>query len=237
MKRNAFVVVGGSSGIGLEVSRRLTDKNHSVLVISRSADRLTDLREVSHLPLDVTRAAIDGEKLPEKIQGLVYCPGTIRLRPFNRLKETDFETDWRINFMGAVNAIQACLPAMKRAEPPASIVLFSTVAVRTGMPFHASIASAKGALEGLTRSLAAEFAPKIRVNAIAPSLTDTNLAKALLSDDGKRAAAGERHPLKRFGSVADSASVAVFLLENQSSWITGQVLAVDGGMSAVRTFK
>lgn len=237
MDGNYFVVVGGSSGIGLEVCRRLTEKNLSVLVISRSADGLTDVGGLSHLPLDVTREAIDGEKLPEKIQGLVYCPGTIRLRPFNRLKEEDFETDWRINFMGAVNAIQACLPAMKKADPPASIVLFSTVAVRTGMPFHASIASAKGALEGLTRSLAAEFAPKIRVNAVAPSLTDTNLAKTLLSDDNKRAAAGERHPLKRFGSVGDSASMAVFLLENQSSWITGQVLAVDGGMSAVRTFK
>ena len=162
MDRNNFVVVGGSSGIGLEISRRLTDKDHAVLVISRSADRLTDVSKISHFPLDITREAIDAEALPKKIQGLVYCPGTIRLRPFNRLKETDFETDWRINFMGAVNAIQACLPAMKRAEPPASIVLFSTVAVRTGMPFHASIASAKGALEGLTRSLAAEFAPKIR---------------------------------------------------------------------------
>lgn len=237
MDGNYFVVVGGSSGIGLEVCRRLTEKNLSVLVISRSADGLIDVGGLSHLPLDVTREVIDGEKLPEKIQGLVYCPGTIRLRPFNRLKEEDFETDWRINFMGAVNAIQACLPAMKKADPPASIVLFSTVAVRTGMPFHASIASAKGALEGLTRSLAAEFAPKIRVNAVAPSLTDTNLAKTLLSDDNKRAAAGERHPLKRFGSVGDSASMAVFLLENQSSWITGQVLAVDGGMSAVRTFK
>lgn len=237
MEDNSFVVVGGSSGIGLEITRRLAKKGHSVMAISRSADSLVDLGGVTHLLLDITTDPIEADTLPKKIHGLAYCPGTIRLRPFHRLKEADFATDWRINLMGAVNAIQACLPAMKRAGPPASIVLFSTVAVGTGMPFHASIASAKGAVEGLTRSLAAEFAPKIRVNAIAPSLTDTTLAQPLLSDDGKRAAAAERHPLKRFGNVSDIASAATFLLDDQSTWITGQVIAVDGGMGAVRTFK
>jgi NAD(P)-dependent dehydrogenase (short-subunit alcohol dehydrogenase family) len=126
---------------------------------------------------------------------------------------------------------------MKKADAPASVILFSTVAVGTGMPFHASIASAKGAVEGLTRSLAAEFAPKIRVNAIAPSLTETQLAKTLLSDSGKRQAAADRHPLKRFGTPADSAALAMFLLNAESSWISGQILAVDGGMGALRTFK
>jgi len=145
--------------------------------------------------------------------------------------------DFQINLLGAVKSIQACLPGLKKADSPASIVMFSTVAVETGMPFHASIASAKGAIEGLTRALAAELAPTIRVNAIAPSLTDTNLAKALLSDDGKRSAAAERHPLKRFGRTKDIAAAAIFLLENSASWITGQVIAVDGGMGAVRIFK
>ena len=159
------------------------------------------------------------------------------MRPFHRLKESDFLADLQINLLGAVKAIQACLPGLKKAENPSSIVLFSTVAVGTGMPFHASIASAKGALEGLTRSLAAEFAPKIRVNAVAPSLTDTNLAKTLLSDDGKRSAAADRHPLKRFGTPGDIAAAATFLLEDASSWITGQVMAVDGGMGSLRTFK
>ncbi|WP_419658064.1 short chain dehydrogenase/reductase [Desulfosarcina variabilis str. Montpellier] len=167
----------------------------------------------------------------------MYCPGSIRLRPFHRLKRDDFLADLEINLLGAINAIQACLPGLKRATEPSSIVLFSTVAVETGMPFHASIASAKGAIERLTRSLAAELAPKIRVNAIAPSLTDTNLAKTLLSDDGKRSAAAARHPLKRFGSAADIAAAATFLLEDSSSWISGQILAVDGGMGALRTFK
>ena len=233
----SFVVVGGTSGIGLEITRRLAAKAFSVVVISRSANSLIDLPGVTYVSLDITRDAIDGETLPEKIQGMVYCPGSIRLRPFHRLREADFLSDMRINFFGAVQAIQACLPGLKKADAPASIVLFSTVAVGTGMPFHASIASAKGAVEGLTRSLAAEFAPTIRVNAIAPSLTDTNLAQTLLSDDGKRRAAAERHPLKRFGNAGDIAAAATFLLEDESSWVTGQVIAVDGGMGALRTFK
>jgi NAD(P)-dependent dehydrogenase (short-subunit alcohol dehydrogenase family) len=196
-----------------------------------------DLKEVRHLSIDVTRADIDPGSLPKRIQGLVYCPGSIRLRPFQRLKPEEFLEDFQINLLGAVNAIKACLPGLKSAKAPGSFVLFSTVAVQTGMPFHASIASAKGAIEGLTRSLAAELAPKIRVKAIAPSLTDTPLAEALLSDDGKRTAAAKRHPLHRIGNTADIAAAATFLLDDSASWITGQILAVDGGMGAVRTFK
>ncbi len=133
--------------------------------------------------------------------------------------------------------IKGCLNSLKKADHTAAIVLFSTVAVGTGMPFHASIASAKGAVEGLTRSLAAEFAPRIRVNAIAPSLTDTPLSKALLADEGKRTAAADRHPLKRTGTPRELADIAHFLLSDSASWITGQIISVDGGMSAVRTFK
>ena len=239
MSTTSFVVVGGTSGIGLEITRRLSAKNCPVVVISRSAGSVAELPGVTHLPVDVTRDEIDAGSLPDRIQGLAYCPGSIRLRPFHRLKEADFLSDFQINLLGAVKAIQACQPGLKKkkAENPSSIVLFSTVAVGTGMPFHASIASAKGALEGLTRSLAAEFAPKIRVNAIAPSLTDTRLANTLLSDDGKRSAAADRHPLKRFGNPEDIAAAATFLLEDSSSWVTGQVIAVDGGMGALRTFK
>ena len=133
--------------------------------------------------------------------------------------------------------IKGCLNSLKKADHTAAIVLFSTVAVGTSMPFHASIASAKGAVEGLTRSLAAEFAPRIRVNVIAPSLTDTPLSKALLADEGKRTAAADRHPLKRTGTPRELAEVAHFLLSDSASWITGQIISVDGGMSAVRTFK
>ena len=237
MDSASFVVVGGSAGIGLEITRRLAAKGRPVVTFSRSAVSVADLPGVNHLEVDVTRDEIDTDSLPESIQGLVYCPGSIRLRPFHRLKESDFLADLQINLFGAVKVIQACLPGLKRADKASSIVLFSTVAVGTGMPFHASIASAKGAIEGLTRSLAAEFAPKIRVNAIAPSLTDTRLAKTLLSDDGKRTAAADRHPLKRFGNAGDIAAAAAFLLEDVSSWVTGQVIAVDGGMGALRTFK
>lgn len=237
MSGKDFVVIGGSSGIGLEITRRLTESNQRVTMVSRSTHTVNQLKAVSHLSLDVTRDDIDPASVPERIQGLAYCPGSIRLRPFHRLKPDDFLADFQINLLGAVKSIQACLPGLKKADSPASIVMFSTVAVETGMPFHASIASAKGAIEGLTRSLAAELAPTIRVNAIAPSLTDTNLAKALLSDDGKRSAAAERHPLKRFGHARDIAAAAIFLLENSASWITGQVMAVDGGMGSVRTFK
>lgn len=237
MDQPYYVVVGGSSGIGYDITSRLVEKGYGVLVVSRSADTLSGLSGVTHMALDITRQELDVEQLPASIQGVAYCPGSIRLRPFHRLRESDFLTDWQLNVMGAIKSIQACLPGMKKADTPASIVLFSTVAVATGMPFHASIASAKGALEALTRSLAAEFAPKIRVNAIAPSLTDTPLAKTLLSDDGKRKAAADRHPLKRFGSAGDIAAAAMFLLEDSAAWITGQVLAVDGGMGAVRTFK
>lgn len=237
MDHKSFVVVGGTSGIGLEITRQLADRDHSVVVISRSPESLSGLSGVTHVQSDITQDGFEGGSLPEKIKGLVYCPGSIKLRPFNRLKESDFLADLQINFFGAVQAIQSCLPGLKKADAPASIVLFSTVAVGTGMPFHASIASAKGAVEGLTRSLAAEFAPKIRVNAIAPSLTDTQLAKMLLADEGKRSAAADRHPLKRIGMPGDIASAATFLLDDSSSWITGQVMSVDGGMSSLRTFK
>jgi NAD(P)-dependent dehydrogenase (short-subunit alcohol dehydrogenase family) len=237
MDARNFVIFGGSSGIGLEITRSLAGRNHRIMVVSRRSDPLDELGEVVHLPLDITRDDPGTLSLPERIHGIAYCPGSIRLRPFQRLKPEDFWADLQINLLGAVKAIQICLPGLKRSQSSGSIVLFSTVAVQTGMPFHASIASAKGAVEGLTRSLAAEFAPKIRVNAIAPSLTDTDLAKDLLSDEGKRSAAAARHPLKRFGAVGDIAAAATFLLEEQAAWITGQVLAVDGGMGAVRTFK
>jgi NAD(P)-dependent dehydrogenase (short-subunit alcohol dehydrogenase family) len=237
MSDKHYVVFGGSYGIGLDIARRLLGLNGHVTVVSRTAGQLESLNPVNHLSLDILSDEIDPLAIPEIINGLVYCPGSIQLRPFNRLAPEAFLADFEVNVLGAVRAIQACLPGLKRADTTSSIVLFSTVAVRTGMPFHASIASAKGAIEGLTRSLAAELAPKIRVNAVAPSLTDTPLAQALLSDDNKRAAAAQRHPLKRFGTPQDVAAAAVFLLDDASSWITGQVLAVDGGLGALRTFK
>lgn len=232
-----FVVVGGSSGIGFELTRRLSDEGHQVSVFSRSSGQMTELPGVRHIAFDATQDEFPSDGLPEKLSGLAYCPGSIRLRPFARLTAEEFLEDYRLNLLGAVAVIKGCLNSLKKADPTAAIVLFSTVAVGTGMPFHASIASAKGAVEGLTRSLAAEFAPRIRVNAIAPSLTDTPLAEALLADEGKRKAAADRHPLKRIGTPRELADVAHFLLNDASAWLTGQIISVDGGMGAVRTFK
>ncbi|MDX1707865.1 MAG: SDR family oxidoreductase, partial [Desulfobacterales bacterium] len=164
MDSKNFLVVGGSSGIGLEITRMLREKDNTVYVGSRSKEALAQLDGLHHLTVDVQAAALNFEGLPDALNGIVYCPGTIRLKPFHRLTIDDFLKDWQVNFLGAVKTIQACLPHLKKSTTGAAIVLFSTVAVQTGMPFHASVAGAKAAVEGLTRSLAAEFAPRIRVN-------------------------------------------------------------------------
>ena len=237
MEGKTFVVIGGSSGIGWAILHRLSSGGAEVSHFSRTENLPAELPGVRHRPFDAVSDLFPPEALPERLDGLVYCPGSIRLRPFARLKAEDFLEDYQINVLGAVKVVQACLPAMKKNPDGAAIVLFSTVAVQTGMPFHASIASAKGAVEGLARSLAAELAPRIRVNAVAPSLTDTPLAERLLADEEKRKAAGDRHPLKRVGSPEDMAVAACFLLGDSASWITGQVIAVDGGMGSIRLFQ
>ena len=237
MEAKNILVIGGSSGIGLELARILTEQKHSVYVGSRTSDALADLPGVTHLPVDVSEASLELDELPPQLHGLAYCPGTIRLRPFQRLEREAFLEDFNINLLGAVNVIQRCLPRLRKSKSGASVLLFSTVAVQTGMAFHASIASAKGAVEGLTRSLAAEFAPRIRVNAIAPSLTETNLAESLLSTEDKRQASADRHPLKRIGAPGDIARLAAHLLSDDGSWITGQIIHVDGGMGALRVFR
>ena len=217
----AVLVVGGSSGIGASIVQQLQDHGRPVIALNRHAQPPVDVTSQDALP------TVSGP-----LAGLVYCPGSLQLAPFDRLQLEQFRQDLEINVIGAVRVIQQYLDSLKESGH-ASIVLFSTVAVQRGMPFHASIAAAKGAVEGLTRSLAAELAPAIRVNAIAPSLTDTPLASRLLRSDRQRAAADERHPLKRIGQAADIASAARYLLSPESSWVTGQVLAVDGGLSVV----
>lgn len=234
IQQKNYVIVGGSHGIGLGLVRRLTAGGAAVTVVSRTSDQLASIAEISHLRLDVTREPIDSALLPERIDGLAYCPGSIQLIPVRSLTSQTMVKDFELNAVGAVTSLQASLPGMK-AVPTSSMVMFSSVAVRQGLPLHASVAASKGAIEGLTRSFAAELAPNIRVNCIAPSLTDTPLAERLLSNERKRAAMDERHPLKRIGSVDDIAALAEFLLSEKASWITGQVFGVDGGFSTIRT--
>ncbi|MFT5468448.1 MAG: 3-oxoacyl-[acyl-carrier protein] reductase [Verrucomicrobiales bacterium] len=228
------LIAGGGSGIGLETVKRLSGRGSQIICATRSPEKLSGQPDITTIPFNAEDPAPDLD-LPDVLDGAVYFPGTISLKPFQTLKSDDFLRDLEVNFLGATRFLREALPSLKRSSS-ASVVLFSTVAVQTGLPFHASIAAAKGAVEGLTRSLAAEWAPKIRVNAIAPSLTNTPLAARLLGADAKIEAAGERHPLKKIGDPADIAELVDLLLSDASKFITGQILKVDGGLSSVRTF-
>ena len=225
-----ILLIGGSYGIGLELAKELQTENN-IFVASRTNEKLDNLN-VTYIPFDATTDVLDTSKLPLVIDGLVYCPGSINLRPFRGLKIETFESDMNINFFSMAKVIQSVLPQLT-ASNQSSIVLFSTVAVKMGMPFHTSVAAAKGAIEGFAKALAAEYAPKIRVNVIAPSLTDTPLADKFLSNEEKREKSALRHPLKRFGTTEDIAQMASFLLSEKSSWISGQIFHVDGGMSSL----
>jgi NAD(P)-dependent dehydrogenase (short-subunit alcohol dehydrogenase family) len=229
-----ILVVGGSSGIGLSLIKQLTSQGATVINASRHHSEALQQLQVEHITADVTGDLSSLASLPDVLHGLVYCPGTINLKPFARLTEEDFTHDWQVNVLGAVRVLQQAIKPLKKAQG-ASVVLYSTVAAKVGMNFHASVATAKSAVEGLALSLAAEYASgKIRFNVVAPSLTDTPLSAALLSSPEKREASDKRHPLGRVGTPEELAAVTAFLLSDQSGWISGQVLGVDGGMSSLK---
>ena len=219
-----ILLIGGSYGIGLAIAKEIQAGNN-VFVASRTNENLDDLN-VTYIPFDALNDTLDLSTLPAVIDGLVYCPGSINLRPFRGLKPEAFETDLQINFISLVKVIQSILPNLTASEQ-SSIVLFSSVAASMGMPFHTSVAASKGAIEGFAKALAAEYAPKIRVNVIAPSLTDTPLADKFLNNETKQEKSAERHPLKRLGKPDDIAQMASFLLSDKSSWISGQTFNVD----------
>ena len=225
-----ILLIGGSYGIGLAIAKELQYEN-KVFVASRTNEAINDMN-VTHIPFDAATDVLDTALLPEVIDGFVYCPGSINLRPFRGLKPEAFESDLQINFISMIKVLQSVLPNLSAANQ-SSVVLFSSVAAGMGMPFHTSVAAAKGAIEGFAKALAAEYAPKIRVNGIAPSLTDTPLAEKFLSSEEKKEKSAQRHPLKRVGTVEDMAKTARFLLSEDSSWISGQIFHVDGGMSTL----
>ena len=229
MKKN-ILLVGGSKGIGLEIVKELS-ADHHLIVASRTDENLGDY-DVTYHQFDAVSDDIKDLDLPDTLDGLVYCPGSINLKPFKMMKPQIFEDDMILNFMSLVKVTQGLLPKLKNSKQ-ASLVYFSTVAVQTGMPFHTSVAAAKGAIEGFARSLAAEYAPSFRVNVIAPSLVNSPLASKLLGNEKKKEKMDERHPLKRVGEPADIGKIASFLLSDNSTWITGQVLGVDGGMGSL----
>jgi NAD(P)-dependent dehydrogenase (short-subunit alcohol dehydrogenase family) len=223
-----YLIIGASSGIGKALASELIDQGHRVIGTYHKTPPSNEKVEFHHYDL-----SNETDFIPELLDGLVYCPGSINLLPFKRIKPEDFTTDFNLQVVGAIKMIQSALPALKKSGN-ASIVLFSTVAVQSGFNFHTQVAVSKGAVEGLCKSLAAELSPSIRVNAIAPSLTDTPLASKILQTPEKKEANALRHPLKRIGEAEDIANAAAFLLSEKSSWITGQIIHVDGGMSTLK---
>lgn len=219
-----IVVIGGSKGIGSAIVKSLVDTNQ-VVNISRSVPLLSHTN-LTHFSCDIL-----SDDLPEidQIDSLIYCPGSINLKPISRLSLDEFRIDYEINVISAVKAIQHFLPALKKGNNP-SILLFSTVAAKLGMPFHASVAAAKSGVEGLAKSLGAELAPTIRVNAIAPTVTDTDLASKLLRNERMIESITERHPLKKFLAPQEVADMATFLISDKARSISGQIFELDCGI-------
>jgi 3-oxoacyl-[acyl-carrier protein] reductase len=219
-----IVVIGGSKGIGSAIVKSLVETNQ-VVNISRSVPLLSHAN-LTHFSCDIL-----SDELPEidQIDSLIYCPGSINLKPISRLSLDEFRTDYEINVISAVKAIQHFLPALKKGNNP-SILLFSTVAAKLGMPFHASVAAAKSGVEGLAKSLGAELAPTIRVNAIAPTVTDTDLASKLLRNERMIESITERHPLKKFLAPQEVADMATFLISDKARSISGQIFELDCGI-------
>ena len=223
-----ILVIGGSKGIGKSIVMQLLDK-HKVINFSRSSP------DFEHANLKSFQLDVIVDNLPElsSLDGLIYCPGTINLKPFSRLDKNSFLQDFEINVLGAVRCLKAYESVLKKSES-ASIVMFSTVASQLGMPFHSSVAVSKSGVEGLVKSLAAEWVPRIRVNAIAPTITDTTLAKGILRNETMREKMNDRHPLRKILDPAEVAHFATYLISSKAASMTGQVFNMDCGILSIR---
>jgi len=226
-----ILIIGASSGIGLKLAQQLSAEH--LVYATYNKHPKNDAENIVYHHLNVTDESLSLDFIPEVLHGFVYCPGSILLKPISRITPEDFKKDYEVNVLGMIKILQKILPNLKKASLP-SVVLLSSVAVQTGMTFHSVVSASKGAIEGLTKSLAAEFAPYMRVNCVAPSLVDTPLAETLINTEEKIIQFGNRHPLKRIGNPDDIANMIEFLLSEKSHWMTGQIIHVDGGMGAIK---
>ena len=231
MQGKNILIVGASSGIGKNIAQLAIERGANVISVSRTNP---NLESVVHHEVDITDPNADFSFIPDSLDGLVYAPGTINLKPFHRLSIEDFQHDIDVNLLGAIRVLQAAFKSLKKSDS-SSVILFSTVAAKLGMNFHSSIATSKGAIEGLGKSLAAEWSMhQVRVNILSPSLTETPLAERLLANDDKKEASNKRHPIGRFGQPQDLAHMALLLLSDESGWITGQIIGIDGGVGSLK---
>lgn len=236
---STVIIYGGAGAIGSQAAVYLHDRGFHVHLVGRNPDKIVPIGDQINAGItigDVNDPALFNQVKKDvtgDISGLVYALGTINLGSIRKLKETDFLNDFKVNAVGAALAVKAALPKLKKFKGDSSIVLFSSIAAQKGFPMHASMGMAKGAVDGLVRSLAAELAPKIRVNAISPSVTQTPLSQKILSNEEMAKAIMNKHPLKRLGTASDIAKLTAFLVSEESGWITGQVIGVDGGRSTI----
>ncbi|NBO23881.1 MAG: SDR family oxidoreductase [Chlamydiae bacterium] len=229
----ADLIIGSSSSIAHSLIKELSQLNREMITLSRSYDKMAGVK--SHHVVNVCDFQTPLPEIDEPIDGFIFFPGTMHLKPFNNFKMENFQEEMHINFFSLVRCIEKYLPNMQQSSK-SSIVLMSSVAAELGLPYHCAISSAKGAIEGLAKALAAELAPKSRVNVIAPSIVETPLAKPILDRPGQKEVSAKRHPLQRIGQPSDIAKLARFLLTEESSWITGQVIHIDGGLSTLKIF-